>query len=191
MRKKSEKEHWAVIEPSYVSGPALVIIDSNTPSTIYWNGGPGYMTRAKYKILESVHVDLMTDEGIKALNKLELNMYQKYWKYDPATEPMRSEGWISPDGKVFYCNYGEHKEVAKILVAKYYNFLEQGNSEKFIEDKRWLKVYRDGMIINGQWDFKCTQAQIDAIGWLCTTPDAEPKWIEELKDHIKMFEVEE
>jgi hypothetical protein len=188
---KKKLEHWAVIEHKDGYGIALVEIDLDDPGTIYWNGGPSYTVNAKYKILEDIMVDTDSGEDLKAIDTLELHMYQKYdERYAPATEPMCSEGWISPDGKVYYCGYGEHRYSARPISATYYGEIAY-NSEKFLEDKKWLKIYKDGMIIRGDWGWKCTQKQIDAIGWLLTAKGADPRWAEELKDHIEMFEVED
>ena len=188
---KTKMEHWAVIKPSHIDGVALVIISSKNPSTIYWNGGPSYMTNAKYEILEDITIDANTGKGLDALDALEISMYQNHYKkYEPAIEPLRSEGWISPDGKIYYCGYGEHIHSARPIVAKIYGTLEY-NPEEFLEDNKWLKIYRDGMIIRGDWSYKCTQAQINAVGWLCNATNATPEWLKKIKDHIRMFEVEE
>jgi len=180
------KEHWAVIQLNDRPESSLVQIDSDNLSTIYWNGGPGYMTNAKYKILEDVYIDPQTESGLDILDELELHKYQKHTKLEAAIEPIVSEGWIAPNGKVFFCRCGEHISSAYILAAKFYNTLD---GERELENRKWLKLYGNGMIIRKDFERKCTQAQIDAIAWLCTAKEAED-WLDTLKANIRQYEVE-
>jgi len=186
---KNKVEHWAIVKPEHLEEPALVIIDKTNPGTIYWNGGPSHMTHAKYQILEDAYVDSATENGSNVLDILELHMYQNNFKrYEPANQPLRSEGWLSPDGKVYFCYYGEHRSSARIITAKYYGKIVD-NAENFLENKLWLKIYADGLMVRGDWKQECTQKQIDAMGWLCGAENATPKWLERIKENIEYFEV--
>jgi len=181
-----KKEHWAIIRPEDSLHTAMVVIDPDNPSTIYWNGGPSYMTGAKYKILEDVYTDSDSEKSFDILDELELHQYQKYTKLEAAIEPIVSEGWIAPNGRVFFCSCGEHIGSARILAAKIYNSLR---GEKELEDNKWLKLYRSGMIIGKDFERRCTQAQMDAMAWLCVAVDSED-WSDKLKENIRRYEVE-
>jgi hypothetical protein len=104
-------------------------------------------------------------------------------KYHPAIEsdPKQSNGWISPDGKLFTCKAWGHDGLIGRLSANYYNkILTKAEFEK----EGWIMVYEDGTFAVDDWDrVKFTDGQLLLFAKLFLVGN--PEWKKHLEDVIK------
>ena len=99
--------------------------------------------------------------------------------------PIRSEGWIAPNGLFYLCKVKGHLQRAKWIVWDYYG-CEKG--EEFLEGKGWIKVFLDGRTMNCNED-RCTQNQLDTMGWLMGVRVGNTDWVVNLEKEIGRYDV--
>ena len=57
--------------------------------------------------------------------------------------PTCTDGWISPEGKFYACNIGEHISLSSALAEVLY---ESFDGERCLENHKWLKMYNTGRV---------------------------------------------
>jgi len=155
--KAGPKSNWI--------GPTLVEIEGDT---VYWDGGPAYMTIHEESEIEhvkhyvNVH-DYKSDDWWDRVDEIR-NQFE--FDFPPEAELKVSGGWLAPDGKFYPCGYMQHLDEAYRLAFVHYN---SEDGEKTLEQKGWAKILDTGVIfllshIRFDKDGKYTQAQINTLG---------------------------
>lgn len=144
-------------------------------TTIEWGGGS---YRAWPPTTEVV-------EQFKAADwyNAELYFIRTYRTLEAKMEP--SGGWLSPEGKFYPCQYGQHAELASIIGAHLfgelfgtYDLLRRG----------WAHIYDNGIIPAKQFgvDLQLTQAQLDTLFDLSQLPGAAEDYVRGLRQMLEI-----
>jgi hypothetical protein len=116
----------------------------------------------KHKILECPYEVLGYDCSLRCSESLCEECYQKHILEEHMDLPKHDEkleatcGYLSPDGRLYKCDYGFHKQIEKI-----FNF----DDEKSLDEMGWIKLqhkqwYSD---YNAEHKTYVNQAQYDTI----------------------------
>ena len=73
-------------------------------------------------------------------------------------------GFISPDGRHFRCEYGNHSELAREIVGKMEKI---DDAQKYLEKQNWVVIYNDSVnhktAMYLPYNQKVTDAQLKTI----------------------------
>jgi hypothetical protein len=128
--------------------PTLVTLDSKQSDRLFWGFGPSWMPLPdKYKILKKY--EPVYDEGNPDCGIDSDRMWVNFWRDFPI-KPSYSAGnifgWITPDGKLYECLYGDHAQVAIRLWAERFNTFQNTATFSLFEKEGFIKVHSDGTL---------------------------------------------
>ncbi len=86
--------------------------------------------------------DKINDPDYPIEDLIKLHFAKTYIPVKP-TIPTCSDGWISPDGKFYSCDIGQHISLASALAKILY---EPFDEERCLEEHKWLKMYNTGRV---------------------------------------------
>lgn len=71
------------------------------------------------------------------------------WTREMRERQITMEGWLSPAGVMYYCNFMGHEDLAQLIIKEKYN---EDNKEiahsAYLERKNWIKLhYPEGFIL--------------------------------------------
>lgn len=145
------------MEP-FINGPHLVRKQGNN---LIWMGG-GWMPWPDNAEIVKVY-------PFRNAEKAELAFLRD--RPMPSTAVKRYQGWLSPEGKFYPCEYAGHSGLARRLTAHLFNSLD---GEELIETT-WLRIHYDGY--TSVWCLReLTQAQRDTLFDLATAEGSDDVW---------------
>ncbi len=180
MPSKKTTKKWAVIrfwqgneKSGYMQGDTLCRMDPNRMDKVYWSNGISYMTVHSNLKLEVVEwYPFRPSSHDTAWLKFYLD--HPLVPIDADKHPEASDGWLSPQGTFYPCDYGAHDATARYLSAQYYKKLD---GEISLERYGWAKVFGRGLIRSQTWgerrELKLTEVQEDTLRKLATVGDEE------------------
>ena len=154
----AEGQMEGFLEKLMKQGVNLAIVMISQGLMVYW-AFPSFHNDLKMVRLSTLY------EEIEGSNKKS--------NYTPVDVPTKSReisyyGYISPDGRYFQCNYGDHSTLARQIVGELENIK---NPTKYLEDKNWAVIYKDP--INNKpysiflsYNHKLTNEQVKVINSL-------------------------
>ena len=107
----------------------------------------------------------------------ELEGVNKKTTYTPVDVPTKKKiesyyGFISPDGRHFHCEYGDHSALAREIVG---HLEEIKDAQKYLEEQNWVVIYNDPIKHKTSmylpYKQKVTDAQLKTIENLPVTID--------------------
>ena len=141
-------------QPAYVRGPFLVEREGNK---LWWLHG-GYMSWP-----ENAEILAEYDYDNDHIEDAEIRFYREF--HLPITALKLSEGWLSPEGEFYPCDYGEHEGLATRITAVRYGALTGAEALR----RQWIKVqqywYRepDGHITDAQRETAFQLAELASV----------------------------
>lgn len=162
--------HWEALEKKQVSGFLEQLLTSGvSPASIIMAYNPIFLHWA----FPSFHRDF-SDVCFGQINEsiagCASEQPSKHVRVDVREDDEARFGWVAPDGRFFFCDYGGHISLAGKIVGE----LEKvADPEQYLEDHGWAKI-SSGKLHGKQFYIgmgvgkKLTDAQINALsrnGW--------------------------
>ncbi len=151
------KLHWGT-SPQYATYDSVTVIENY-----------GVVTEDPDLIVSKDEVDIERFRGIISNDKINdpdylvedlvrLHFAKMHIGIKPVI-PTCSDGWISPDGKFYACDLGQHISLASALAKVLY---ESFDEERCLEEHKWLKMYNTGRVAYLSVD-NVTLLQLDCL----------------------------
>lgn len=102
--------------------------------------------------------DKINDPEYPIEDLIRLHFAKTYISVKP-TIPICSDGWISPEGKFYVCDLGQHISLASALAKILY---ESFDEERCLEEHKWLKMYNTGRVAYLSAE-NVTHSQLDCL----------------------------
>lgn len=138
------ERHWEAVPDNQMEGFLMKLVEKEhvNPATVMAAHTPiGF-----HYIRNRFHGD-MSDVNFGRINETIYGStppeVTNHKPVDVPVTPPKSElklGWLSPDGRHFPCQYGDHRYTACRIVG---DMIQVSDHERYLEDHGWAKIYRD------------------------------------------------
>lgn len=175
-----KKDLWAVIDFSG-DGRRNLVCFRNSDGDFYWGQRN---TRATLSSKTEI-VEVLGYFPEEEWDELEISFIKKYWTLEKG-EIRQSAGWLSPSGDWYTCKPWGHDFLALVIAVHLYDSLDV--PVKRLEHEGWFRIYADGLIACGGWDWNIevsdiiTLKQQETISKLSTVGDKD--WNRKMKQWL-------